>query len=101
VLCRQPSSEALLPHEAGLLEALFQGKSGQEDDLDVSKVGQRLGSRSKQFNQPLDEEMTAAGLLDSRRKNDRTRLIGATIAAMLVGGLAQLPGLPQGRVQGA
>jgi hypothetical protein len=88
MLQRQPSAEALLPHEQGLLEALFRGRDGLADSLDVSKIGHRLGSRSKQFNQPLDEEMIAAGLVDVRRQAERTHLIGATIVAMAVGGLA-------------
>ena len=95
---RQASHELLRPHEHGLLDALFGSKTGLEDSLDVSKVGQRLGSRSKQFSEPLDEEMITAGLLDEGRRGQRSRLIAATLLAMMGGGLAFGAGMIWGAV---
>lgn len=91
-LYRQPSAEALRPHEQGLLEALFGGKAGLADSLAVARIGQRLGSRSRQFSQPLDQEMIAAGLLDERRRRQRNWLIGVTVLAMLLGFVVSFAG---------
>jgi hypothetical protein len=95
---REASNELLRPHEHGLLEALFHSKAGLEDSIDVSKVGQRLGSHSKQFSKPLDEEMIAAWMLDEQRRSQRSRLIGATALATLLGGLAFGAGMIWGAV---
>ncbi len=86
ILQRQPTAESLQLHEEGLLDALFRSKTGLEFSLDISETGQRLGSRSKQFSEPLDEEMITAGFLDEQRRGQRQRLIGATVMAMLLGG---------------
>lgn len=92
-LVRQISDGALRPHEQGLIEALFRTRSGLAESLDLSKTGQKLGSRSKQFNEPLDDEMLAAGLLDERRRSQRRRLIAATVVGLLVGAVAFFVGL--------
>jgi hypothetical protein len=57
-----------------------------------------LASRAKQFNEPLDEELIAAGLLDETRRSQRNRLIGMTVVAMLLGGLAFGAGMIWGAV---
>ncbi len=97
-LRRQPAPGSLKPHEQGLLDALFQTKHGREDELPLSKVGSRLASKAKLFNEPLDEEMTLAGLLDRQRQAQRTRLIAATVMAMLLGGVGFGIGLIWGAV---
>jgi uncharacterized membrane protein YgcG len=93
VLSRQPVDAVLLPHQRGLLEALFGTRAGLEEEIDLSKTGSRLASRSKQFNEALDAEMVAAGLVDEQRRRQRRRLIAATVMAMLVGGAILVAGL--------
>lgn len=84
-LHRQPAPGALLPHEHGLLDALFQTKHGPSDELPLSKVGSQLGKRQKLFNKPLDEELALAGLLDPQREAQSQRLIGAGVLGLLAG----------------
>lgn len=93
MLARQPVDAALLPHQRGLLEALFRTRAGMDEQIDLSKTGSRLASRSKQFNEPLDADMVAAGLVDEPRRRQRWRLIAATVTAMLVGGVGFVVGL--------
>lgn len=84
---------ALRPHERGLLDALFAKKKGQTDEMPLRELGMRLASQQKLFNEPLDEEMELAGLLDPQRKADAKRLLPLTILALLLGGLAGFVGL--------
>jgi hypothetical protein len=86
-LRRQPAPGSLKPHEQGLLTALFQTKRGSEDELPLSQVASRLASKAKLFNQPLDEEMALAGLLDQPRQAQRSRLITAAVMGTLLGGV--------------
>jgi len=44
-----------------------------------------LSSKAKLFNQPLDEEMALAGLLDQARQAQRKRLITAAVMGTLLG----------------
>lgn len=97
-LHRQPSPDALRPHEHGLLDALFQTKQGVQDELPLSKVGTHLASRQKQFSKPLDEEMTLAGLLDTQRQAQRNRLVAAGVLALLLGGVGFGIGMVWGAV---
>jgi len=90
---RQSAGEALRPHEQGLLEALFRTKDGMADNLDLGRAGRRLAGRRKQFNEPLEEEMVAAGLMDGQRRQQRQRLLVSTVVAMLVGMALLIAGL--------
>ncbi len=85
-LRRQPAPSSLKPHEQGLLTVLFQTKRGFEEELPLSEVASRLASKAKLFNQPLDEEMALAGLLDQSRQAQRSRLIAASVMGTLLGG---------------
>jgi hypothetical protein len=85
-LRRQPAPGPLNPYEQGLLEALFQTKRGTEDEIPMPQVAGRLASKAKLFNQPLEEEMALAGLLDQARQAQRSRLITAAVMGTLLGG---------------
>ncbi len=90
---RMPGEVELRPHEAGLLRALFEVKGGREgDSLPLSQVPHRLSSHAKWYNEPLEQEMEAAGWLDPQRKATRKRLIAPAIVAILGGGAVMVAG---------
>ncbi|MFZ2360662.1 MAG: DUF2207 domain-containing protein [Anaerolineae bacterium] len=97
-LRRQPAAGALTPYEQGLIEALFKTKRGLDDEIALSDVATRLAQHAKLFNEPLDEELALAGLLDRQRQAQRQRLIAATVMAMLLGGVGFGIGLIWGAV---
>ncbi len=83
-LLEQPAG--LRPHEAGLLRLLFEDKRGAETtSVKLSDLRGRLASRIKWFNEPLKEEMAAAGLLDPQRVKARNSflLIGLLLLAVM------------------
>lgn len=83
----------LRPHETGLLTALFTTKKGQTDELPLRELGTRLAAHHKLFDEPLDEEMELAGLLDPQRKAEVKRLLPVTLVALFLGGAAGFVGL--------
>ncbi len=97
-LHRQPYAGAFQPYEQGLLDSLFKTKRGQDDAIPLQEVAGRLASRQKQFDQPLDEALALAGLLDVARKAQRDRLIAATVLGMILGGGIALLGLIWGAI---
>lgn len=97
-LRRQPAPGPLNPYEQGLLEALFQTKRGTEDEIPMPQVAGRLASKNKLFNQPLEEEIALAGLLDQVRKAQRSRLITVAVMGTLLGGVGFFIGLIWGVV---
>ncbi len=84
----QAAGDPLRPHEHGLLDAMFDAKGSSGDAVPLSKAANRLASRKKQFQRPLEEEMALAGLLDKQRKAQRDRLIAGTVVLLLLGGFA-------------
>lgn len=78
VLTRKDINTALLPHEQGLLEALF--KDG-ETEVNMNEVGARVASKNDLFDKPLENELVQRGWFDPERKKKRTQLI---IAGVLV-----------------
>ena len=71
VLALMNPNVALKPHEQGLLEALFKS---DETEINMNEVGTRLASKSKLFDEPLEQELIQRGWLDVERKQKRTRL---------------------------
>ncbi len=87
-LLDQPAN--LRPHEVGLLRALFEGKKGMATiSVKLSDLSSRLATRLKWFNEPLKEEMRAAGFLDPARTKTRNSffLIGILLLAVMLAGL--------------
>ncbi|HSN78491.1 MAG TPA: DUF2207 domain-containing protein [Anaerolineae bacterium] len=97
-LHRQLAPGSLKPHEQGLIEALFTTKRGFEDELPLSQVATRLASHAKLFNEPLDEEMALAGLLDMQRQAQHKRLIAGAVMGTLLGAVGFGAGLILGAV---
>lgn len=87
ILHRAAAGGSLRPHEQGLLEAMFHTKAGLAESVALDKAGQQLAYRQKQFNEPLDAELLAAGLLDGARRDRRKRLIVVTVIALALGPL--------------
>ncbi len=84
----------LLPHEQGLLDALFEEKDGaRRSSLPLSEVSQRLAGRHSRYQDPLRLEMQAAGWIDPRRKAMREGLMAAAVIALLLGGTVMVLGL--------
>ncbi|MCX6030680.1 MAG: DUF2207 domain-containing protein [Chloroflexi bacterium] len=87
-LLDQPAN--LRPHEAGLLRLLFEGKKGATaTSVKLSDLRNRLATRLKWFNEPLKEEMRAAGFLEPERTKTRNSffLIGVLLLAVMLAGL--------------
>ncbi len=82
---RDEGISPLRPHEQGLLAAMFGTKAGLAESIDLNKAGQQLAYRQRQFNEPLDAELLAAGLLDGARRARRQRLIVVTVIALVLG----------------
>lgn len=91
----------LKPHENGFLGMLFDDKSGLTTSIKLSDMGKRIsGNAWKKYEEPLKEEIEAAGFLSKSRLNHRKRLfvtgglvlalgmimiIGTALASNLVG----------------
>jgi hypothetical protein len=76
----------LLPHERGLLDLLFQDKSGRPvKEVKLSKLsGLISSSRWKRFSETLQAEMKADFLIDPARGGVKQRLV---VAALVLGSL--------------
>jgi uncharacterized protein (TIGR04222 family) len=81
ILLRQNHSEPLRPFEQGLMDALF--KSG-ESQINMNEVAARLGSKSKLFDEPLEQELVRRGWLDLDRKRKRTVLSALGILTLIL-----------------
>jgi uncharacterized protein (TIGR04222 family) len=81
VLVRTDQSVLLKPYEQGLMDALF--KPG-ENQVNMSEVGGRLGSKSKLFDEPLEQELIQRGWLDPERKQKRAKLMGVSLVALIL-----------------
>lgn len=90
----------LLPHEQGLLAALFETKKGKERSLDISELGGRYTGHSDRFREPLQREMVMAGLIDPDRAGVRQRLLVGGGVACLVAGVGFIAAVVIGAVTG-
>jgi uncharacterized protein (TIGR04222 family) len=81
VLILKDKNVSLRPHEQGLLDAIF--KTG-EIQVNMNEVAARLASKSKLFDEPLEQELIQRGWLDPERKSKRTMLTASGIIMMFV-----------------
>jgi uncharacterized membrane protein len=90
----------LRPHELGLLALLFETKRGMDSTTSISKISRTYTSRYKRFNNPLKQEMSAMGLLDSERQHIRRRFLVISLILLILGCIAMLLsllfGIPNG-----
>jgi len=80
----------LRPHELGLLALLFETKKGLDSTTSISKINRTYTSRYKRFNNPLKQEMTALGLVDTERLHIRRRLLAISLIVLILGCIAML-----------
>jgi hypothetical protein len=80
-LAQEPPAD-LLPHEARLLELLFETKKGPTGSVTMSELGGRISSRQwKAFVEAQQAELKGAGLIDQGRQQAKRRL---NIAGLLL-----------------
>ena len=85
ILVRQPTREALQPHEEALLQAAFATRQGEVDQIDLAQAGMLIAQHTQDFSKALDEEMVHLGWLDEGRKASRVWLILGGIAGVIMG----------------
>lgn len=85
VIKLEAQPHGLLPHEQGLLDALFRTKDGLTSAVLFSKLQNSLYQRLKYFNRPLEEELDAMGILDPHQRRGRTTLAAAGIVTLMLG----------------
>lgn len=93
VLRQQNVAAARLPHEQGLLEALFTTRQGRSDSAPLDQLASRLARQRKLLETPLDNEMELAGWLDQARKAGLRRLALRWGLVMGAGQLAVIGGI--------
>lgn len=93
VLRQQNITAARLPHEQGLLEALFTTRQDRSDSAPLDQLASRLARQRKLFETPLDSEMELAGWLDQTRKAGLRRLVLRWGLVMGAGQLAVIGGI--------
>lgn len=76
------SPQNLLPHERGLIEALFQGSGGE---IQLGDAGTWFEKTKNLFNDPIDQEMIQRGWVDPKRKQRQTQLRTAGLLVLLPG----------------
>jgi hypothetical protein len=81
VLTRKTTQVALLPHEQGLLDAIFKAA---ETQVNLSEVAGRLSDKSKLFDEPLEQELIQRAWLDPERKSKRTMLTASGVIMLFV-----------------
>ncbi len=81
-----PAPRDLQPHEQGLLALLFTRKTGPIETAKMSEVGGLLVSKSRQFTDPLTEELSAARLIDPQRQAAAKRftILGAVLLLLML-----------------
>ncbi len=85
VIKLQTQPAGLLPHEQGLLDALFRTKDGLTSAVLFSKLQNNIYQRLKYFSKPLEEELDAMGILDPNQRRGRSTLVGTGIMTLLLG----------------
>jgi uncharacterized protein (TIGR04222 family) len=92
-LVRTGDAPVLRSFEQVLLDSLF--KPG-ETEIDMSEVGTRLATKSKQFDASLEGELVQRGWLDLERKQKKGGLTAAGILMMFLSIVIGLVGLVAG-----
>lgn len=78
----QPS---LLPHEQGLLRALFKPPAGPGASVSISDAGPRLAADPPGHQQPLRAQLIDRGWLDLQLEKERNRMLAAGVLGFLLG----------------
>lgn len=86
-LVYNPGEEILRAHEQALVDALFTERRGTRERISFSELGSRLTSNQKAINAPLEAMLTNYGWKDAERERQRSRLIGVSVLALLLGPL--------------
>ena len=86
----QSQTPGLRPHELGLLALLFETKKGMESSSNISNISRIYIRRYKRFNNPLKQEMSAMGLLDTERQHIRRRFLLISLILLILGCIALL-----------
>jgi hypothetical protein len=81
VLTRKENNISLKPHEQGLMDAIF--KPG-ETQVNMNEIATRLASKSKLFDEPLEQDMIQRGWLDLERKQKRNFLNATGLIVMFL-----------------
>ena len=79
------------PHERALLDIIFKDKHGQVDTTELSKARTHLTRHLKAFRSTIEQELTAAGLIDPERRHIH-QLYGRAACVMLIVSFALLAG---------
>jgi uncharacterized protein (TIGR04222 family) len=79
------------PHERALLDVIFKDKHGRVDTTELSKARTHLMRNLKTFRSAVEQELTAAGLIDPERRHIH-QLYGRAACVMLVVSFALLAG---------
>jgi hypothetical protein len=82
-LKRTPHGRHVAPHERAVLDAAFTDKHGAVDTTELSKARTHLMRHVKTFRGAIEQELTAAGLLDSDRQSIH-KLYGRVALGMLI-----------------
>lgn len=76
----------LQPHEQGLLDMLFENKSGRVRQLEMSGLSTKMtGKQWQKFTNPLEADLENSGLVHPGRKQARLRMIVMGVMVCLVG----------------
>ena len=90
-LKRTAKSGHLAPHERTLLDVVFDDKRGALDTVELSKARNHLAKRFRAFRDAIEQELSAAGLIDADRRRIHT-LYGRVSLTMIFVSLALLFG---------
>lgn len=86
-LSQVPGAHDLEPHEAEALSIAFAGKG---DDVPMSRARDRVGRANRRFNNAVNADLTALGLIDLERKTVRDRLVKLSIGMVLVAAMSSV-----------
>jgi hypothetical protein len=79
------TAASLRPHERGVIEMLFQDKSGLQSEVRLSRLRNSLYSRLRPFTQALKSECESLGFFDAERQRRRTAQIVSGVLLLLLG----------------
>ncbi len=85
MITRKENNISFEAYEQGLLNALF--KPG-ETQVNMNEIATRIGTKSKLFDEPLEQELIRHGWLDVERKQKRTTLAATGFISMIIAMLA-------------
>jgi hypothetical protein len=90
-LKRTRTRQGVSDDERVLLDGVFAGRQGPEDEVDLDRARGRVMRKSRPFAQAVRQAMTARGLLDPARAAVRRRFAVVTIVCGALGLAALIP----------